>query len=533
MSNQIEELKKERERFVAFAFAAAEIFFEIDEKGKIVFEGGASERVSTKRQPLIGANIFERVVSDDRDIMIAMMEHLQHKGRLGPIPIRFKMDDSREVALRLFALHMPEGDSRTFLALRSAPLSSLSEDGVTVPETGLLTKDSFLELAQRTMQEDAGQVYVTAVEVNGIDEARERFGSQHADKLLKRIAAHLRTVALDGTVASQIGSKQFAFVHRAKGDGKQLAETLPKADSAVKLTTKSTTVSSDNAVAEGEVLRTLNFILSKFVEDPHSCDFATLANAYDGLAEETQRQMDQMRHTIETGNYKMAFQPIVSLADGNIHHHEVLSRFSTGGEDVSPVDRIKFAEDVGIIEEFDLSLCRKAIDYLRKMRRLGSHMTLSLNISGRTLDTGRLVPDLLELLMDAKDVSRSVILELTETKAILNLEKVEKILNDLKATGYRICLDDFGSGASGYQYLRTFNVDYVKIDGDYVKEMGKADYRPTFLLSMVRLCEDLGIKTIGEHVETRFQADFLRSLGVKYGQGFYFGRPTFSPKIDS
>ena len=112
------------------------------------------------------------------------------------------------------------------------------------------------------------------------------------------------------------------------------------------------------------------------------------------------------------------------------------------------------------------------------------------------------------------------------------MERAEAMLNDLKAVNYRVCLDDFGAGASGYHYLRAFNVDYVKIDGAYVRDMNAPGYKPTFLLSIVRLCRDLNIKTIGEHVETRFQADFLKSLGVDFGQGYYFGKPDFSPKTN-
>ena len=530
MSAQLEDIKKERERFVAFAFAAAEIFFEIDADGKILFEGGASERLSSNRQALIGANVFERVHADDRDIMMAMMEHLDYKGRIGPMPLRFKLDDGRDIALRLFALRMPEKEKRTFLALRAAPLSSLAKDGVADPATGLLTKDKFLELTSKTMREDKGQLYMTAVKVDGLEEARDKFGSQRAEKLLRRIAAHLRTVSADGATASQIGDSEFAFLHRSKPDGDQVIKAIHNSDQALDLATQSATISNDQTVAEDEVLRTLNYILTKFCEDPTACDFATVAGAYESLATETQRRLEKIRSTIETGSFKMAFQPIVSLKDGSVHHHEVLSRFFDDEDNTPPRDIIKFAEDVGIIEEFDLSLSRKAIDYIQKMRRLNSPLTLSLNISGRTLDNGRMVDTLIDTLLKAEDVSRSIILELTEAKSIKNLEKVEKILTDLKAGGYRICLDDFGAGAAGYQFLRTFNVDIVKIDGAYIREMSKADYRPTFLLSMVRLCDDLGIQTIGEHVENRFQADFLRSLGVKYGQGYYFGRPTFSPQ---
>jgi EAL domain-containing protein (putative c-di-GMP-specific phosphodiesterase class I) len=157
---------------------------------------------------------------------------------------------------------------------------------------------------------------------------------------------------------------------------------------------------------------------------------------------------------------------------------------------------------------------------------------LAVTLFARPIESAPYLNALMDVFKGAKDVSRSILLELTETAAITKLEKAEKVFAELKKMDYRICLDDFGAGAAGYQYLRAFSVDYVKIDGEYVRDMNSPGYRPTFLLSIVRLCADLGVKTIGEHVENRFQADFLRSLGVDFAQGFHFGKPDFSPKTN-
>ncbi|MCJ9428276.1 EAL domain-containing protein [Kordiimonas marina] len=536
MTGQMEELKKERERFVAFAFAAAEIFFEIDKDGLILFEGGAVERIGAKPgASLVGGNIFNTIDSDDRDVFAALLLHLTHKGRIGPIPIRFIAGSGRNHALRLFALRMPDADGRIFLALRAAPLGSSSRDDGMDRETGLLSQQTFMDLASRTMKENpaGNNLYMTAVEVEGLDEARQKFGPQYMRALLHRVAAHLKTLSVDGELAGQIGDRHFAFLHRAKADGSILGDSLGKVDENVRLKTAYSTLASDTQqISEDQVLRTLSYILAKFCEDPGSVSFDRLSAAYDDMASATQRRVSSIRSMIETGTFKIAFQPVMSLTTGEVHHNEVLSRFDDGIQDGTPTEIIRFAEDVGMIEEFDLAVCRKATDYIRKMKKLGTPLKLALNISGRTLDSGRYVDQLVKLLSQSKDVSRSILLELTETTAIKNLDTVQGILNDIKAMGYHLCLDDFGAGASGYQYLRAFNVDYVKIDGSYVEGMAEPEYSPTFLLSIVRLCADLGIKTIGEHVETQYQADFLRSLNVDFGQGFYFGKPDFSPKTE-
>ncbi len=536
MSGPIEEIKKERERFVAFAFAAAEIFFEVNAKGKIVFEGGATERVGLDAGSLIGEPLVDQIDEDDRDVYAALQQHLTHKGRIGPIPLRFISQGGRSVALRLFALKMPGEDSHTFLALRAAPLGGGGVDGATDAETGLLQRDSFMELASRTMKENpaGSNLYMTAVEVEGIEDAKKKFGPKYMRHLLKQVAAHLKTLSVDGEIAGQIGEKHFAFLHRAKSDGSQIGSTLEHVDKNVTLKTAYSTLASDmpKEGTEDQVLRTLTYVLNQFVKDPGAVDFDSLSVAYEDMASEAQRRVVGMRQMIETGTFKMAFQPVYSLSTNEVHHNEVLSRFDDRMGDRSTLDIIRFAEEVGIIEEFDIALCHKAIDYVKKMKKLGNPLTLAVNISGRTLDNSRYTDKLMKEFIAGKDAARNILVELTETATIENLEKVEAILNDLKAMDYRICLDDFGAGAAGYQYLRAFNVDYVKIDGSYVEDMNTPGYRPTFLLSIVRLCNDLGVKTIGEHVENRFQADFLRSLGVDFAQGFHFGKPDHSPHTD-
>ncbi|PCI61080.1 MAG: hypothetical protein COB37_08860 [Kordiimonadales bacterium] len=537
MSNSLEEIKKERERFVAFSFAAAEIFLELDKNGIIVFEGGASDKIGPEKGvSLIGKNILELIDQDDREVFKALTMHLEYKGRIGPLPIRFLTEANRSAALRVFTLNMPSNNGHTYLALRAAPLGGSGITSADVDqETGLLTKDAFMALATETMVDHQvkSNLYMTAIEVTGLEEAKKRGGPKHMRLLLKQVAAHLKTLSIDGQSAGLIGDKQFAFLHRAKSDGEHLNETLKTVDKNISLTTTFSTMATDEkVVAEDQVLRTLSYVLNKFCADPRKVDFDTLTGAYEDMATKTQQRLHTIKKTIEAGSFKMVFQPVVALPNGEIHHNEVLSRFDETMDDGSPLEIITFAEEFGIIEEFDLALCRKAIDYVRKMKKLGTPTALAINLSGRTLDSDVHSASLVKMLTAATDIAHSLLIELTETSAVQDLEKAEVTLNKIKTCGFKICLDDFGAGAAGYQYLRAFNVDFVKIDGQYIREMTPENYKPTFLLSIVKLCNDLGVKTIGEHVETEFQAKSLAALGVDYGQGFYFGKPEFVPRAN-
>ncbi|MBV1900721.1 MAG: diguanylate cyclase, partial [Kordiimonadaceae bacterium] len=296
MTGVLEEIKKERERFVAFAFAAAEIFLEMDSEGLILYEGGAVDRIGLqKNSSLIGQNINDILDPDDRQIFMALSQHLKHKGRIGPIPLRFLAEGNRSLALRAFALGMPGSNDRTFLALRAAPLGSGGIADTDIDEeTGLLSQEAFLALAAETMADKTNNsnIYITAVEVDGLEQAQEKFGPKYMHALLGQVAAHLKTVSIDGQTASQISDKHFAFLHRTQTDGKKLNESLQQLDKNLSLKTSYSTLAADGAdVSEDQILRTLSYMLNEFCKNPGSMDFNTITNAFDEMASQTQRRV--------------------------------------------------------------------------------------------------------------------------------------------------------------------------------------------------------------------------------------------------
>ncbi|MBM3510694.1 MAG: EAL domain-containing protein [Alphaproteobacteria bacterium] len=115
--------------------------------------------------------------------------------------------------------------------------------------------------------------------------------------------------------------------------------------------------------------------------------------------------------------------------------------------------------------------------------------------------------------------------EVTESAEIINLEQTNKLIRELRDKGHHVCLDDFGAGAAAFQYLRALDIDFVKIDGSYVREALSKPNGKSFLKAMASLCADIGIDTIAEMVEDEPVAKFLIEACVKYGQGYLFGKP--------
>ena len=206
------------------------------------------------------------------------------------------------------------------------------------------------------------------------------------------------------------------------------------------------------------------------------------------------------------------------MKTGRAHHWEVLSRLKNGQ---SPFELVCFAEQVGLIAEFDLMVCRRVIAMLDARQHRG--IPLAINLSARSMESRAFGQTLLTLMAKFPRICGKLMFELTETSAITDPEPVAQLINALRRRSFKMCLDDFGSGASAFHYLRAFPFDYVKIDGMYVRSNKRRDRG--ILKGMAALCQELGVISVAEMVETRFQADCLQRLGIDLAQGYYFGKP--------
>ena len=244
------------------------------------------------------------------------------------------------------------------------------------------------------------------------------------------------------------------------------------------------------------------------------------------LVVETVDRISQVRSSISKERLNIVFQPVVALGDRRLHHFEVLSRFE--GER-SPAELVQFAEGVGMIEELDLTVCQSVLAYMDAWQE-GSELRLAVNLSGRSLGSDAFIAALQALLKPRSDQDQ-LLFEITETTEIADLPRAQRVIQDLRRSGHKVCLDDFGAGAASFPYLQALTIDFVKIDGAYIGRMLDTVRDHAILKAMVGLCGDLKVATIAEMIETQAQAERLTRLGVKYGQGFLFGRPAPSPAI--
>lgn len=239
--------------------------------------------------------------------------------------------------------------------------------------------------------------------------------------------------------------------------------------------------------------------------------------------------INDIKYAIDRQTFRLAFQPIVGFKDIELHHYEVLARPPENFRRDDIFGIIQFIESVGLNEKFDLAMIGAAIDFLKKGQKLGNYISLAINISGGSIQSADFMEKLLRLVKGHSRIEKWISFEITESSKILDMDAAAKAITTLRKMGFTLCLDDFGAGASGYQYLRQLKVDYVKIDGIYIREMLENKESAEFVRSMVDLTKKLGIKTITEYVETPEQYNKLKKMGVDCGQGWLFGKAELKP----
>lgn len=525
-------LRRDRDRFLAFAFSSAELLIEADESLTIVYAVGANNQLVGQDAPsLVGSALPDLFAAGDRKLVRHALARLGPAGRLEPISVR--LGEAGLPAL-LGACCVPSTEGRVFVSLSKARTRGLTAPNPEArdEETGVWRQEQFTdvvtELVRQGSQEGRND-QLTVLQLDGIEELRARAGEDAVDELLSETSAFLRAQSLGGDAVGRIAENKYGIVHdgTVSADGltddvESLAQESDPSGIGVSLAKGCMNLAADGMSAE-DISRIINFSMQTFSEqDVGHLDMMSMSEAFDDLVQTTAVRLANLKQTVAQQDFHIAFQPIVALADRGVHHFEVLSRFP---DTMRPAETVQFAEQVGLIEELDLTVCQFAITVIQERLARGDHLDLAINVSGRSLGSSIFVRLLNELLVQLNEHRANLLIEVTETARLENLVEARNILQHLRDNGHAICLDDFGSGASSFQYLQTLPVDFVKIDGSYVRGFLKSNEDVAIIHSMLTLANDLKVPAIAEMVETEEQAAGLRDLGVAFGQGWLFGKP--------
>lgn len=533
----VDQLRHERDRFVAFAFASADILVELDEDGNILFADGATRGLLGRpAADMQGLNFYDMLSAEDAQCMRKVMESLGNTYRMEDIELTLHSTHNDKMPFAVSGFRLSSLRNHTYLSL------SILKGNVTTDQlfkrdfdTGLLRQQGYVEAANEKILEAKSRgksLKITLLDFPELKAFIDQLDDEAANKLLREISDYIRGKSLDGDTAGMINAESYSFVHDGSIEPAQMIQDIiiitQKADPTGKgIEVRSQTIKADpGALTKQDSANALLYTLNQFANHAgEGFSIDSLSSGYAKMLDETVMKMAAFKETVNEEDFKLAFQPIVDLKSGLIHHYEVLVRINNNEKFSNPFDFITFGEQAGIIGDFDLLMCQKVFDVLIRTAKQGNRPMVAVNISGKSLGS-LLFKDALRKLLDTnKKLRKQVIFEVTESAKIEDMRDANDFLQELRGEGNLCCLDDFGTGESSFEYLRNLQVDFIKIDGSYVRESLQTPRGRHMLKAMAGLCRDLNVTTIGEMVEDEKAASLLWDAGVKFGQGYLFGKP--------
>ncbi len=247
------------------------------------------------------------------------------------------------------------------------------------------------------------------------------------------------------------------------------------------------------------------------------------------LSEEQRRQHqlgmalgERVQRALQDGRLLFAYQPVVDSETGAVDYYECLLRMvEEDGNSVSAGDFMPIIEQLGFIRIIDRHVLERTI------AEVAAHpgIRLGFNISGLTATDYSWLRAITSMLAGKPEIAGRLIIEITETAALHDIDESARFVAALRDLGCRIALDDFGAGFTSLRHLQTLAVDTVKIDGSFIHDLSQNYDNQVFLRHLVGLAGGLGLATVGECVETARDAAILRREGVGYLQGYFVGKP--------
>jgi EAL domain-containing protein (putative c-di-GMP-specific phosphodiesterase class I) len=233
----------------------------------------------------------------------------------------------------------------------------------------------------------------------------------------------------------------------------------------------------------------------------------------------------QLLSAAVANEFEVHYQPILGAGTLQVSKVEALLRWTSPSYgSISPAEFIPLAESSGSIVGIGGWVLRQVCSDMREFRSRGLEVTAAVNISALQLMQPGLLELLLDLLHEYELPASSLELEITES-VLVSGDSIFRSLQQLRAHGFRISLDDFGTGFSSLSYLRRFPVDVIKIDRSFVSEMSPAPPGDVLVKAIIELSHNLGLQVVSEGIEHKEQFDMLRALGSDELQGYYISRP--------
>ncbi|WP_051437635.1 putative bifunctional diguanylate cyclase/phosphodiesterase [Eubacterium xylanophilum] len=411
----------------------------------------------------------------------------------------------------------------------------LIDSAETDPLTGLYTRDFFFEYIKQLEKYNDEKMDAIVMDIEHFHLINEIYGRREGDNILKKIATMIMAELGDGYgIASRCTADIFYIFHSCTSDYCTLAE---------RILAELEKVSFENAKIRLRIGVNKNvdradppeqwFDHAKLACDGLRGDYTSQIAYYDREAHDRQlyheRLIRDMESSIENKDFVVYYQPKYAI-DGEepvLRSAEALIRWNHPELGmISPGDFIPLFEENGLIQKLDRYVWEEAATQIAQWKeRLGVRLPVSVNVSRIDIFAPDLEAKLLNILEKNSLTTSDLLLEITESAYCDSADRLIEVVNSLRNIGFKIEMDDFGSGYSSLNMLTTISVDVLKMDMEFVRNMLKDEKSLKLCELVMDISRFLGVPVVAEGVEEKAQYDRLKSMGCQIIQGYYFSKP--------
>lgn len=411
--------------------------------------------------------------------------------------------------------------------------------------TGLYNRrkfEEFLSYEVKRSVRNSHKFTVLMIDLDNFKYINDTYGHASGDLVLKEVTNIFSANLRNADVLARIGGDEFAVIlpETPYENGYVVVEKLRSSLEAtpISLMFDQVSLTASFGIAEypeqGENIESLLTGSDLAMYKAKRAGKNTIARADQSdqeMASEIQKKGEFLRRAIDEDRVEPFVQPIYNVQSGDIFGYEVLARIRDGQRYMAAGQFIEVAESLGFAPKIDQIILTKGLSAREEMGLWDKRFFF--NLSTKSLFGGNYV-DVIEEHYKRNphpEKNTGVTIEILEREAIHNVNGLMDIIEELKQRGISFALDDFGSGFSSFVYLKYFAVDFVKIDGEFVKNIVVNEKDRIFVKHIHQIAKEFGKETIAEYVEDEETLEILKEIGVDYAQGFHFGRPHQLAKV--
>jgi diguanylate cyclase (GGDEF)-like protein len=417
----------------------------------------------------------------------------------------------------------------------------------TLPNRTLFTENLRFVIERAKHHEDY-QFAALFLDLDRFKNVNDSLGHPIGDQLLIAMARRLESCIREGDIVARLGGDEFAILLDGipnANEARSMAERIQvrlaspfnlSGHEVFTTTSIGIALSSTGYDHPENILRDADTAMYRAKAQGKAC-YEVFDKGMHTHAVYLLQMENDLRRALDREEFRVVYQPIVSLDNGELAGFEALIRWQHPERGfVNPADFIPLAEDTGLIVPIGLWILRKACQQLAKWQWQAAgnrDLFMSVNLSSKQVAQPNLVTEIHDILEETSVAAKHLKLEITESAVMQNAEMSARLLKRLKALGVQLSIDDFGTGYSSLGYLHRFPVNTLKIDRSFVGRIGEAAENIEIVRTIVSLAENMGMEVVAEGVETLSQLTQLRKLNCRFGQGYLFSRPVDAASVSA